>query len=209
MTNRFDQAAAQWDDNPLRLQIGTANADAMVRHLNLASDQLLMDYGTGTGVVALKLLPYVKKIFAVDSSKGMLAVLSQKLNQAQISTIEPRLWSFEQDVNQLPKLNVIVSSMTLHHIKNTTAVARAFFDLLTPGGQLAIADLDEENGDFHSDLQPAEHNGFRHETLREIFEQTGFTSIRFHQATSVIKPLPDGRKRSFEIFLMTGLKPVL
>jgi ubiquinone/menaquinone biosynthesis C-methylase UbiE len=208
MANRFDQAAAQWDESPRRLRMAQSITDAMSRHLNLTSDQVLLDYGTGTGLIALNLQSCVKKVVAADSSKGMLAVLSQKLNQAQITTIEPKEWSVGQDVRELPKFDVIVSSMTLHHIKDTAAVAKTFYDLLISGGQLAIADLDEENGEFHGDPQATEHHGFRHEVLQEIFERAGFTTICFHEATSMVKTLRDGREKSFSIFLMTGLKPV-
>jgi ubiquinone/menaquinone biosynthesis C-methylase UbiE len=207
MTNRFDEAALQWDEVPRRLHMAKTIGDAMIQHLNLANHQIVMDYGTGTGLIALNLRLQVGKIIAVDSSPGMLAVLTKKLHQVQITMIEPREWSVGQDAGNLGQFDIIVSSMTLHHIKDTAAVAKAFYNLLIPGGQLAIADLDEENGEFHGDPHAAEHNGFHHETLRTIFEQAGFTSLCFHEATTVIKALPDSREKSFTIFLMTGRKP--
>ncbi len=56
-----------------------------------------MDYGTGTGNIALRIAPQVKKIIAVDSAKGMLEVLKEKLLADGITTIEPREWSIGQD----------------------------------------------------------------------------------------------------------------
>ena len=206
MTNRFDEEAAQWDEVPRRVRMAEALGDAIIRHLNLNDKHVLMDFGTGTGLVALKLRSCVRKIIAADNSPGMLSVLKQKLEKHGITSVEPREWSVGQDASDLPAVDVIVSCMTLHHIKDTTAVTRAFRDLLVPGGQIAIADLDEENGDFHSNTHATEHNGFNRNILQGIFEQAGFGSLHFHEAYTVVKPLPDGRERPFSIFLMTGLK---
>jgi len=204
MVNQFYEAAAQWDQVPRRLMMARAIADAMVRQLNLSNNQTVMDYGTGTGLIALNLRSHAGKIIAVDSSPGMLEVLQQKLQQDHITTIETREWSVGQETNNLPGLDAIVSSMTLHHVKDTAAVARTFYRLLVPGGQIAIADLDEENGEFHNNPQATEHNGFNRESLRDIFEQAGFASLRFSDAHTIRKEMPDGRERSFSVFLMTG-----
>jgi ubiquinone/menaquinone biosynthesis C-methylase UbiE len=206
MTNRFDQEAAHWDEEPRRIRLAEAIGSAVVRHVSLNDNQVLLDFGTGTGLVALKLRSCVRKIIAVDNSSGMLAVLKQKLDRHGIVSIEPREWTVGRNTRDLPAVDVIVSCMTLHHIKDTAAVARAFWDLLVPGGRIAIADLDEENGEFHGDPNITEHNGFNRKALQEIFERAGFNSVQFHEAHTVVKPLPDGRERPFTIFLMTGLK---
>ncbi len=205
--NRFDEQAAQWDENPMRVQAASGIADAMIAHLHLRGDQTLMDFGTGTGLIALKLQPHVAKIVAVDSSHGMLTVLNRKLRESKITAIETREWSVGQDTNSFPPFDVIVSSLTLHHVKDTHAVAKTFHQLLLPGGQLAVADLDEDNGEFHDDPHAAEHNGFNRDTLRKIFENAGFTSLSFHEAYTIVKPRPDGRQKSFPVFLMTATKP--
>ena len=208
MTNRFDDVAAEWDQVPLRVRMAEVLAGEMIRHLDPRPGQIVMDYGTGTGLIALKLCPHVAKVVAADTSEGMLAVLREKISQAGITTIEPRRWGIDQDPDDLPGFDAVVSSMTLHHIKDTSAVARAFYRLLVPGGRIALADLDEENGDFHGNAQATEHNGFNRAALRAVFDQAGFTGLEFHDAHTVVKPLADGREKPFSIFLLTGSKPV-
>ena len=95
----------------------------------------------GRGNIALRIVPQVHRIIAVDSSKGMLDVLQEKLSYDRISTVEIREWSIGQDPSLLPHFDIIVSSMTMHHIRDTSGTARAFYSLLLPGGRIAIADL--------------------------------------------------------------------
>lgn len=206
MTNRFDTEAVRWDEEPRRVRLAETIVEGMVRRLALTGREIVLDYGTGTGLIAINLRPRVGKIIAVDSSSGMLAVLKQKLERSGIDTIEPREWSIGQSTESLPRFDLIVSSMTLHHVKDTVAAAEVFGSLLGAGGRIAVADLDEENGEFHSDPLATEHNGFNRCVLQGIFEKAGFSSIQFYDAATIVKPLPDGRERPFTVFLMTGVK---
>lgn len=206
MTSNFDKAAATWDDEPKRVRMAEGIAESMIRYLRLHRRQVMLDYGTGTGLVALRLYPCVQKIIAADSSTAMLAVLKQKLEQQRVSNVTPLEWSLDRDATALPELDVIVSSMTLHHIPDLELAARVFYRLLAPGGQLAIADLDEDHGDFHAQPGAAAHNGFKRIELKEIFAQAGFSVLRFHEAHTVIRTLATGKEKPFTIFLLTGQK---
>lgn len=206
MNNRFDQAAGSWDRNERRVRMAEGIAGAMLRHLRLKPDQVLLDYGAGTGLVALKLLPYVRKIVAVDASHGMLDALGGKLAENHVPNVELLHGMIEDRSFQLPAADVIVSSMVLHHIRDTAAAAGAFWAALKPGGQIAVADLDEENGEFHGDPRAAAHNGFSRPDFRRRFEQAGFKSVRFDDACSVRKTVAGGRERDFSIFLMLAEK---
>ncbi len=203
----FDHAAKEWDQDLQRVRMAEGIADAMVRHLRLQADQVLLDYGAGTGLIALKLRPYVGKVVAVDTSQGMLDALAAKLAQQQIGNVELFKGSAEDAGVQLPAADVIASSMALHHIQDTRAVARAFWAALRPDGQLAIADLDEEDGTFHSAPGAARHNGFSRSELHKIFAGAGFEDIRFHEAYRRVKTLKNGKEKTFTIFLMTARKP--
>ncbi|MEN6609711.1 MAG: class I SAM-dependent methyltransferase [Methanoregulaceae archaeon] len=207
MTEFFEQAAVIWDSDPGRVKMAGRIADAMIQALALKGRVTMMDYGTGTGLIALRMLPYAEKIVAVDSAKSMLEVLQGKLDEMQVRQIEPRQWGIGDPAGNFPPFDIIVSSMTLHHVKNTAAAAREFYGLLAEGGRIAIADLDLDNGEFHEKPGIAEHDGFSRDALATLFEQTGFRDVRFQEATSIRKiSSRTGKLREFTIFLLTASK---
>jgi ubiquinone/menaquinone biosynthesis C-methylase UbiE len=187
------------------MEMAKTIADAMITSLHPDGTELVMDYGTGTGNIAFRIAPHVKRIIAVDSATGMLDMLKQKLVIKGVSTIEPLEWSIGQDTSDLPAFNAIVSSMTLHHVRDTDAAARTFHELLLPGGRIAIADLDCDNGEFHDAHGIAEHDGIDRKNLQQIFETAGFDSVRFREAATIHKTSSlSGKLRDFTIFLMTA-----
>lgn len=194
-----------WDKDPGRVQMARTIADAMINSLHPVGTELVMDYGTGTGNIALRIAPYVKRIIAVDSAKGMLEVLKEKILTEGITTIEPREWSIGQDTVNLPVFDLIVSSMTMHHVRDIAVAARTFNELLQQGGRIAIADLDSDNGEFHEAPGIAEHDGIDRKNLQQVFEQAGFDSVRFSEGATIHKMSSrTGKPRDFTIFLMTA-----
>nr|MDO9326071.1 class I SAM-dependent methyltransferase [Methanoregula sp.] len=205
MTDYFDKAAVVWDKDPGRVQMAQTIADTMINSLHPGGTELVMDYGTGTGNIALRIAPHVKRIIAVDSAKAMLEVLKEKLHVDGITTIVPREWSIGGGIADMPRFDLIVSSMTLHHVRDTAAAAKTFHALLLPGGRVAIADLDSDNGEFHEAPGIAEHDGIDRKNLQQVFEQAGFDSVRFSEAATIHKiSSRTGKPRDFAIFLMTA-----
>jgi len=78
MKRDFDSAAKTWDLNDTRTRMSTGIADAMVAVLGLTGSETVLDYGTGTGIVALRIRPLVRQVIAADSSRGMLDVLEAR-----------------------------------------------------------------------------------------------------------------------------------
>jgi hypothetical protein len=96
--------------------------------------------------------------------------------------------------------------MTLHHIKNITPLLKQFYSILLPTGQLAIADLDLDDGQFHSNNEGVFHFGFDREALQQMFIEIGFRDVRHLTAAQIEKPVEGGRIRLFKMFLITGRK---
>ena len=204
MNNRFDQEASQWDQQEPRVKMAVAIAEAMSRSLRLGLDQDLLDFGTGTGLIALRLQPHVRKVFAFDTSAGMLRALGDKISRNRITNVELVQGMPSETMPKLPAVDIIVSSMALHHVRDTLGLARAFKTALRRGGQLAIADLDPEGGLFHSDHTDVMHDGFDRKELAGILVAAGFSDIEFRDAYDLEKPIADGTLLPFKIFLMTA-----
>jgi ubiquinone/menaquinone biosynthesis C-methylase UbiE len=206
MNNRFDQAATLWDKDQSRVHMAESIADVMIGHLQLRPDQVLLDFGAGTGLISLKLQPYVRKVIAVDTSPGMLNALREKLAQKKIENVDLLNGSIEDESLHFPAADVIISSMAFHHVRNTETAAKVFWKALKSGGQIAIADLDEDHGEFHADPNAAVHNGFNRAKLQSVFERAGFVDFQFRDAYTYVKRTAGGQEKPFTIFLMTANK---
>jgi ubiquinone/menaquinone biosynthesis C-methylase UbiE len=207
MSEDFEKALMRWDKEPGRLRMTHEIARAMLDRTSPRGTEILLDYGTGTGLIALQFLPSVRKIVAVDSSKDMLAYLRKKLDAGAITTIETLAWSVGDDLLKLPRFDIIIVSLTLHHVMDTALAAEIFYSLLNPGGTIAVADLDPDQGESHGPemtVQP----GFVREDLGQIFKKAGFTGIRFEDVAMLTKASSKtGVVKDFPIFLMTAHKP--
>jgi ubiquinone/menaquinone biosynthesis C-methylase UbiE len=207
LTDYFDEAAVVWDEDPDRVAMATAIASAMIRQLRPEGNEIALDYGAGTGLISLELRRHVRKIVAADSSAGMLDVLRAKVAHERILSIEPMAWQIGLPTTGLPSFDLIVSSMTFHHVRDTGAAAGALYGLLRPGGRIAVADLDLDNGEFHEKPGIADHDGFDRGHLHEIFSDAGFRDIRFADACRISRRSSrTGQQREFTIFLMTAAR---
>ena len=202
----FDQEAAQWDANPGRVKLAGDVADAMIRAVSPAKDQDALDFGCGTGLVTLKLQPLVKSITGMDSSRGMLAALESKVAGQGLSNVRTQFLDLEQGGKVEGHYHLIVSSMTLHHVPDPAALISQLAGALLPGGTLAVADLDTEDGSFHGDNTGVLHLGFDRLRIRGFFEQAGLSGVREITAAVVTKEIEGKGRRDFPVFLIIGKK---
>lgn len=204
MSEFFEKAAIVWDEDPKRVLMSQTIGKAMLHRLAPEKTDILLDYGTGTGSIALQFAGSVKRIIAVDTAEAMLEVLKQKLADENNTIIEPRRWSIEDDSTVLPTVDLITVSMVLHHIKDTEKAARVFYSLLHPGGKIAIADLMPDDGEFHPP-GIAEHDGFSQNYLADLFRSAGFEKIEFEDIITISKTGSKTKTtRDFTVYLMTA-----
>lgn len=202
----FDKEAATWYTNPKRVQLAQDVAAAIIRVLQPAPHMEALDFGCGTGLVTLHLQPLVRSITGVDSSPGMLAVLEDKVKKQGLTNVRTRLVDFDKGEALEGRFHLLTSSMTMHHVPDTAALLRLWFDLLLPGGLLGVADLDTEDGSFHGDNSGVFHLGFERSPLQALLEDTGFRQVRATTAAAMKKEIAGGEEREFSVFLITGRK---
>jgi len=202
----FDIEAAQWDANPGRVKLANEVADAIIREAAPSHDMDVLDFGCGTGLVTLRLQPKVRTITGADSSSGMLGVLQEKIRTLGLRNVQTRLVDFEKGGRVEGAFHLVVSSMTMHHVKDTAGLFHQWHDLLLPGGLLAAADLDTEDGSFHGDNTGVFHFGFDRDDLKKLLRQSGFRDVRAVSASTMVRDIPGGGKREYPVFLILGRK---
>lgn len=202
---RFDQAAATWDEKPLRLQLAAAVSGAMKKALPLNREMQALEIGCGTGLITTEMAPLLKEILATDTSDGMLAAIRAKITTLPLTNITTRFLDLTADPLPLPaqSFDLIYSSMVFHHIKETGKILQRCRELLRRGGILSVADLAEEDGTFHEEMPDVAHFGFNPEKLSRLAQQAGFGTITFRTVHVVSKEIK-GEKRDYPIFLMTA-----
>jgi predicted TPR repeat methyltransferase len=146
--SHFDQQAKSWDD-PKKIEMMNKLAVECIRLLELDDEKLdILDFGCGTGLFGMEFLPYAKSLTGVDSSEGMLKLFNEKTRDYEnVRSIRINL---ERD-SLRRKYDLIISSMTFHHLERPGEMIDRFETMLKEGGRIAIVDLDREDGTFHPD----------------------------------------------------------
>lgn len=202
----FDKESILWDADNTRVLLAQAVARAMLDSGKIAREADALDFGCGTGLLTLALHPHVKSITGADSSAGMLERLKEKVAAGRLENIVTQLVDIEHGKPIEGDYDLIVSSMTAHHIPDTLKLLLEWHRVLRPGGRLCFADLDSEDGAFHGDNTGVFHLGFDRAHLQALCERAGFCDFHDATATTVVKEI-NGTRREFPIFLVCAAKP--
>ncbi len=205
----FDEEAANWDEKPSRIRLAKAVGEAIVRQAAPTRDMTALDYGCGTGLLGLYLLPYVRSVTGADNSPGMLQVLNRKIVGGGLNNMRAIRLDLEHDPVPDDRYHMIVTSMVMHHIANPDKTLRAFHKMLLPGGILCLADLDTEPGTFHTAeaAGSVHHHGFDREAMKARLAQIGLSEARDVTALRYSKPVEKGGEEEFSVFLITARRP--
>jgi len=197
----FAQKSKQWDLSSRRLQSAKSIANSIANTIKLTPDMHVMDFGAGTGLLSYCLSNSLKKITLIDNSPSMLKVFQEKEDEFLCLTEMINIDLTKESLHKESIYDGIVSSMTLHHIEDIKRLFQIFYTLLPKNGFIALADLDTEDGSFHSNNEGVYHFGFQRDKLKEIAIEVGFKELLFTTSNKINKPHSD-----FTIFLMTARK---
>ncbi|MCH1920907.1 class I SAM-dependent methyltransferase [Shewanella sp. A3A] len=195
----FQHKAGSYEQDPHRVDNVGNIAKAIMAQCELTADMRLMDFGSGTGLLLERIAPSVQQITAVDVSAAMNQQLAAK--QAKFACeviIQPT--NLETD-DLAAQFDGIISSMTLHHIKDIDAMLAKFHRMLHDGGFIAIADLDTEDGSFHEDDTGVQHLGFDREQLAQCATRAGFRAVQVTDASIVQK-----HQRQYSVLLLSATR---
>ena len=212
---RFNAEAAAWDSNPdvHRFSDGALQALLAAREdLNGAKASGtpasidVLEIGCGTGLLSLRLAPYVHSIVAVDAAEGMIDALRQKLSRlgdrdvgSNITPVHVMLTDPEDpalpraaDGQKRMKFDFITSHLVLHHIADLEGLLRTMHGCLKPGGEVALTDFEDfgpEARKFHPEakMNGVERHGVDAALFAGLMADAGFVDVDVRAAWSMEK----------------------
>jgi cyclopropane fatty-acyl-phospholipid synthase-like methyltransferase len=197
--DHFANKAGVYEQNKNRVDNVANIAQGILDTIPFNLSMHVIDFGSGTGLLLEKIAPFVGKITAVDISKAMNQQLRNKQNQlgCPVEILEVDLTTAD-----IPfQVDGIISSMTMHHVENIAAMFNKFYTMLKPGGFIAIADLDTEDGSFHTEDTGVFHNGFDRTAFAQSATNAGFQSAKVTSASEIQKS-----NGAYGVFLLTAFR---
>jgi tRNA (cmo5U34)-methyltransferase len=195
----FATKSKSWDMSSMRVKNAQSIATLIQKRVSLSSHMRVMDLGAGTGLLSYFIAPHVASITALDNSPSMLQEFASKRSEFACET---EILEADIATSSIDKtFDGIISSMTIHHVEDIDALFMRLYALLDKGGFIAIADLDSEDGSFHSDNTGVFHYGFDRNALEASATKAGFKDISFEVASRIEKP-----HNTFTVFLMSAIK---
>lgn len=153
--------------------------DHIVRAGCFKKRDIVLDVGTGTGVVAKAIKPHVKHVVGLDTSDSML-------DKGQWQGCSVIKWNISDAIFANNTFDKIVARMVFHHILDN--LDRAFlrcFDMLREKGVLTIAegippsdDKDVIEWYSHMFSLKEKRRTFTEMQLKKLFKRNGFSKIR-------------------------------
>ena len=166
MKHDFNHKAETFD-SPKNIFLANLVCQAVEAQIDFLSDKEILDFGGGTGLLALPLAKQAKSVTLVDISEKMLEQARLKAEQQDIKNIQ----FLEQDLLANPleqQFDLIVVSRVLHHMPDIDATLAMFHHHLREKGQVLIADFVKTD---------TNHHGFELPELETKLDQFGFSSI--------------------------------
>ncbi|MBV7365234.1 class I SAM-dependent methyltransferase [Streptococcus vulneris] len=166
MKHDFNHKAETFD-SPKNIFLANLVCQAVEKQIDLLSDKEILDFGGGTGLLALPLAKQAKSVTLVDISEKMLEQARLKAEQQDIKNIQ----FLEQDLLKNPmeqEFDLIVVSRVLHHMPDLDEALSLFHQHLKEDGQLLLADFTKIE---------ANHHGFDLAELEKQLIEHGFSSV--------------------------------
>lgn len=198
--SEFDVRAREWDKDKMHTERSVAIAGELEKMIPLNHSMRALEYGAGTGILSFLLREHFAEITLMDNSQEMINVCAEKCNYYQTNHILPIWYDLEHSKFE-SKFDIIYNQMVMHHVTGVEAMLHKFYDLLNPGGYLAIADLYPEDGSFHG-FDVKVHLGFDPDEIANILREVGFKNTE-HKTCFEIKR-ESGLK--FPVFLLVAQK---
>lgn len=132
----FDDRAAKY--NKLDWAVNNSYLDAVMQAAELKETDVVLDVGTGTGLVARAVEPYVTKVVGLDISPEML-----KRNPCEAFLADARDMRIDDGKARIQnnQFDKVIARMVFHHIiQGAEEAAIQCYNVLKPGGLFVLSE---------------------------------------------------------------------
>ncbi len=153
--------------------------DAIIEAAELSKDHIILDVGTGTGIISNAVKKFVQHVVAVDISHSML----EKGEWEGVSMVK---WDISNSLFTSSLFDRVIARMVFHHVLDNLdrAILRCF-DILKEGGKIVVAEGvppsdDEEVINWYKNMfkLKEKRRTFTLSKLRYYLEKNGFKNIK-------------------------------
>lgn len=164
----------KWVNDPLFHQAFISSAD-------FNKSDLVLDVGTGTGIVANYIAPYVKIVIGLDTSQEMLQQCQQKNHNSNVYFVKRDIRDpfFHDNV-----FDKVTARLVFHHIiEDTQKAMDECYRILKNGGKIVLSEGVPPTPEIKQDYArifkiKEERLTFLEADLRELMEISGFKNLR-------------------------------
>jgi len=196
--SHFNLVANSWD-TPEKIELSKHYAQKILHLSKNKTPKKILEVGCGTGLLGANFLNENSSLLGVDTSEGMLKVFEEKFKGLNAKSLLLNLEKedFEDSIKE-KSFDLIISSMSFHHIKDPEKIILKLKKYLASEGTLAIIDLDKEDGSFHPDPKNMGvfHFGFSDETTKSWAQLSHFETYSRECVHTIYK-----NEKNYPLFL--------
>ena len=136
---------AGWLERPERVQ--QERTDLLIEKLALKPTDHVVDLGAGSGYFSFRMAPLVPqgKVYAVDISPEMLAIVRAKMRKSNSENIETVLSTVTDLKLEKNSADCVLIVDAYHEFSHPLEMGKSIYDTLKPGGKLVLIEYRMED----------------------------------------------------------------
>lgn len=137
------ETARRYESRHLQFRDFDAEFARIRERIGLKPTDVVLDLGCGTGAFVVPAAQFCRKVYAVDVSAPMLALLREKLSARKLENVETFNAGFLTYRRDGEPVDAVVSSLALHHLPDfwKCVALQKIADELKPGGVFYLLDV--------------------------------------------------------------------
>jgi ubiquinone/menaquinone biosynthesis C-methylase UbiE len=171
----FSSVAGQWD--AVRHDLFGERSPLVGLLALVDPDWTVADLGCGTGPLTATLVPFVRRVIAVDASGSMLTAARRRLDG--IANVDIRQGELESVPIENAQVDAAVMSLVLHYIAEPAKALGEAARVLRPGGRLIVVDMMPHDREEYRQQMGHVWQGFSAEQMTDWLSAAGFARVRY------------------------------